>query len=352
MIMSPADRYVAWVVGRLSLLVLLGLLLLSATWRLVEEGPQIGWLVALLLEFLLLPATFHEYTPLIALCGVMLGLAALAQHNELIALRASGYSPLRITAVALLPGLLLSAVAVALSFEAVPWSLRQDAATGGAAPVAKSQLWRTADGHYLHIGALSADARQLRGFTFYQIGADHRLQTLRQAERGHWTEDGWQLPGLREQQVVRAVDGEAQLRERMLSSSEETSLPAPHSLLVAALPPAQMPLLVRWREAQALNRRFSQGGARHWLSCWRSLLTPLTTVAWVVLVAGLLFGAQRQINLALRAGGGILIGILCGYVQTLTGTASVALGFSPLIGVVAVPSLCLAAGLWLLGRRV
>ncbi len=352
MTMHPADRYVASIVGRATALVLLGLLLLSVAWRIVEEGHEIGWRVAVELEFLLLPATIHEYTQFIALCGAMLGLASLAQHNELIALRAGGHSALRIAVAALLPGLLLSAVAVALAFEAVPWSLRQAAQMGAGVQLATPQLWRTAAGDYLQIDELSADGSELSGFTLYQLNAGHRLQTLKRAGRGRWENGVWLLPGAHELSVAEDDDGAVQLQQRELDELRLTGLPTPDNLLSAALPPAQLPLFARWREAESLSRYGTHIGARHWLSCWRSLLIPLSTIGLVALIAAMLIGAGRNASIALRTGGGILIGVLFSYLQNLGGTASVALDFSPFAGVAVVPLLSLIASLWLLDRRV
>src|SRR5699024_3619683 len=98
--MRTARRYLASEIYRSSFVVLLALLGLFTFFALIEELDNVGSKFSLLslfyLQSLLLPTRLYDLLPIGLLIGAILALASLAQRNELVILRVSGASGLKL----------------------------------------------------------------------------------------------------------------------------------------------------------------------------------------------------------------------------------------------------------------
>ena len=110
------DRYLFVTMARASALVILVLLAQSAFINFVDQLDEVGegsftTADAVFFTLMLWPSHAFEMFPIAVLLGTMLGLGALANHSELIALRAAGVSMWRFARTGLLTGLVFAVVA-------------------------------------------------------------------------------------------------------------------------------------------------------------------------------------------------------------------------------------------------
>ncbi len=94
------------------LLVMAVILVLGALFIFIDQQDDIGvghynWLSAALFTLLSLPQQAYELLPVTALLGALLGMGSLARGSELIVVRATGVSVLRIAAAAGMAGMIL-----------------------------------------------------------------------------------------------------------------------------------------------------------------------------------------------------------------------------------------------------
>lgn len=93
-----------------------GLLLpLFTTFNLINELDDVSpggyrWTQAVLVVLMTLPRTLVELSPFIALLGGIVGLGQLSKNSELTAIRSTGFSIFRIALVALVAGILWTAL--------------------------------------------------------------------------------------------------------------------------------------------------------------------------------------------------------------------------------------------------
>src|SRR5690554_5983854 len=101
--MRTARRYLAREIYRSCAVVLLALVGLFTFFALIEELDNVGSKFTLLnlfyLQALQLPARLYELLPIGLLIGAILALASLAQRNELVILRVSGVSGIKLLAM-------------------------------------------------------------------------------------------------------------------------------------------------------------------------------------------------------------------------------------------------------------
>ena len=113
--MSLLERYIGASVLKATLLALVVLLSLLVFLGVVDELDEVGrgdyrtW-DALLVAFLSTPRYAFEVFPVAALLGSLLGLGALANQGELVAMRAAGMSLRQIVAAVLKAGLAMMLV--------------------------------------------------------------------------------------------------------------------------------------------------------------------------------------------------------------------------------------------------
>ena len=90
---------------------------------------------------------------------------------------------------------------------------------------------------------------------------------------------------------------------------------------------------------------------RHELAFWQKLLSPLSTLALVLVACSFVFGSLRQYSLGLRVVMALLFGLLFSYLQDLVGYVALATGVSPLL-MVLLPMIAISIlGMYLLDRQ-
>ena len=120
--MRVLDRYIGRAVIGATLVVLLVLLTLIAFVELEKELGEVGrgsygLVQAFSYVFLVMPRFAYEIFPIATLLGSLVGLGAMANHAELIAMRAAGVSLSRIVWSVMQAGLLLMGLAITTRFS-------------------------------------------------------------------------------------------------------------------------------------------------------------------------------------------------------------------------------------------
>jgi|GEM_PF-140903 len=229
--MRIAQRYLATEIYRSSAIVLLALMGLFTFFNLIDELDRLSstFSVAnlLYLEALSMPTQLYELLPIGLLIGSILALAGLAQRNELVILRVSGISGLRLLFmlwVATIPLMLLAMllseyIAPRTEIRANEASLEIIGRAGGGR--LSSGYWfreRADDGAFriINIRRLHAQGR-VENVTVYLLDQALNLQSLTQATEGVLKNQQLQL----EQSTTTHIHPEA---VRFLSATKATDV--------------------------------------------------------------------------------------------------------------------------------
>jgi lipopolysaccharide export system permease protein len=118
--MRLIHRYIFSSVLVTTLIVALAIIAISTVLNLVDELGDVGkgnYGLALAFQFVLLqlPRGIYELFPIVVLLGTVLGLGALANGSELVAMRAAGVSLMRLAVSALRVGLVFALFSVFIS---------------------------------------------------------------------------------------------------------------------------------------------------------------------------------------------------------------------------------------------
>lgn len=346
--MPRIDRYIMLQFGlgmipmMLLLLSVFSLLALAEALKSVGEGSY-ELLDAIAVVALTTPRRFVDLLPVSALLGCLMGLGAMANHNELVVMRAAGISVPRMARPVVLMALALAGLIVALQFFAIPpaerkavqvrsKSLQQTEVGSGKA----LQFWTRSEDYFVRVREVAFE-RSLRDVEIYRIAPSGNLTQLYQAGRADFVgANDWLL-----RDVVYSDLNQFEVREEKAGTLHWPGLLTPKQVEtlivpVEALTPSELFRYIRYLSDNQLNTH------RYRIIFWQQLSVPVALLAMSVLSLPLLIGSVRHIPAGQRIMIGAAIGMGFYLLQQITGNLAGLLGLPPHLTIMA-PSLLLLA---------
>ncbi len=331
--MKQLDRYISLTILKSCLVVILVLLAIFSFMDLVQQLDDVGkgnYQSADAFRYVLLslPGRLLEMAPIAALLGSIVGLGILNRNSELIAMRASGVSLVRISLAVMKTALLLMLGAWIISQYVAPPAL-QSAEKKRALAVSESgdilgeEGYWTRDGrHYLNIrqlllGRIPTD---ISVFEFDDQGELRSYLHARQAEmknsrswllkdvlRKHFTESGIE---------IERRDSLAWQPLPALTEFGRFELPA------RSLAPSNLYKYIGYlRDAGENTQRFE-------IIFWQKVMIPLSIIALMLLALPFSFGSLRSASFGLRLVLGVVTGLLYILANQLLGNLGLLLGLN------------------------
>ncbi len=206
------DRYIAKTVITGCLLACFVMLSIFAFVDFVSQLNNVGVgdygaLQAAVFVLLRLPQRLYELSPSILLLGGILSLGTLAANSELIVMRASGITTLRITRSVLQTGFFI-AILVALLGEYIVPAATKSAKTYRAEAMEKklivsgsNDIWARDGNRYVNVKQILPDY-ELRQIHIYELGDDAQLNSMIYAEKALYKNDEWLLEDIKRSDVT------------------------------------------------------------------------------------------------------------------------------------------------------
>jgi lipopolysaccharide export system permease protein len=329
--LKTARRYLAREIYRSAAVVVLALIGLFTFFSVVDQLDQVGrgsfklyhlfWL-----EFLALPTRLYDLLPIGLLIGAILGLAGLAQRHELVILRVSGVSGMKLlrmlwlSSIPVLVGALLLAEFLTpvaeLKLSEAKLALRGDA---GRSNILKSGYWfRETNGagglRVINVGVLrgSHDAAIV---TVYDFDQGQELKTLMLAQTATFEAGKMQLQKVMINTIHPLGDPNAPITPQTKPvevHSEETreisTTLTPELLLARVLTPERMSFLNLFEYIQYLSDNHLTAD-RQVVAVWRKLIYPFTLLVMIAIAAPLGFVQTRKGGVGAKVFIGILLGV-------------------------------------------
>ena len=310
-----------------------------------------GALQAAVFVLLRLPQRLYELSPSILLLGGILSLGALAANSELIVMRASGVTPLRITRSVLQTGLFI-AILVALLGEYIVPSATRAAKNYRAEAIEKklivggsSNIWARDGNRYINVKRIMPD-HQLRHITVYELDENRQLSSIIYARHAQYQDDEWLLKGIKRSDISDAgveTTFKKQIRFKRLILLELFSVLELESKDMSAY------------ELLTYSNYLSENNlddSEYLLSFWIKIFTPFTGLAMLLIAMPIVFattprsgGAGQRIVLA------VVIGIIYFVINRAVNHLGLAMDFSPLLSA-SVPLILVTIGSIYFMRRV
>ena len=291
------------------LLVLLGLrTFIEFVGQLNDVGGDYTLVKAAAFVALRTPRAIFDMLPPAALLGALLGLGSLASHSELVVMRASGVSRLRLLRSASLAGCVLL-VLMALLGESVAPSAGQYARQLRAAAMHQDLTIGAGRDVWLKEGSLIVNLRQLSedfsfgGVVLFQVGDQQELINMGRADSAQIDQQQrWLLDNYAESRF--GPEGVAATTMRRQTTSYQIS---PELLGLSVVRPDLLDTPTLWRYIAHL-RANDLDSSRYRVAFWSRIANVFSVVVMTALALPFVFGSLR----AAGAGARLLVGVLIG----------------------------------------
>jgi len=307
------DRYIASSVVNGVLVALLVMAALFGFINFVSEMDQIGkanynLIQALFYVTLTLPEQLYELAPSIILLGALISLGAMAAGSEIVVMRASGITAMRIVRSVMQTGLML-ALLVAISGEyLVPAAssagklIRAHALDERVLTSDQHGLWARDDMQYVNARVVMPDMK-LAGVSVYQLDENRHLVEATHAARAEYRNGKWQLFN-----IVRSTISDDGVTRESVRREIWPELIRPELFEVLRLSPEDMSAQNLYEYSRYLKKN-NLDAVDYQLAFWIKMFTPFTCLAMLLISMPMVF------NTTPRSGGTgqrVIIGLIFG----------------------------------------
>jgi len=319
--------------------------------RLGQSNIQGSMVVSGWQALMQVPVDLIDLLPVVAVLATATVLSSMQAQRELTVMRSSGVSLMRITRVALLPGLGVALIAlVALQYLApvlyqTPERLAGEALSDSSLWHPWHGLWVRSDNQFMNVGLM--EPGQLPGqINIYQFDQRGELVRHIQADRAVPNENEWLL----EDVVVKQLNGmgtedRIQSIEQLVWASFLTS----QQLQLFRQPPVSLPLTDLWTYVGTLKAR-DRDASEFELVLWQRIALPLACLGMVLIATALSATPTKSRAVSLKVV--LAVGIGLGYylLTSMLGYFGLVANMSAPPIAVLPPALLTGFSLWVLLR--
>jgi lipopolysaccharide export system permease protein len=353
--MKIINNYIAKQVIIMIAVVAVALLGLDFFFNLVHELKVVGkgqYTLGRILAYLglTMPSRLYTMFPWAALIGTLISLGALANHSELVVMRTSGISILKITKSVLRAALFLIVVVMILGEVVAPVTERLAHSkktlylSGGQSIQTAYGLWVKQEREFIHIQMVRSNG-ELLGVTRYLFDDDRRLKEAFFAKSATPVGKEWQL---------NQISGTRFLGNKT-SVFQEESTRVPYLLDAEVLETAMIkhperlsfPALWRAIEYRVKNKLNTQN---YELAFWTKAFQPLVILMMIFLAVPFVFGPLRSKSMGSKVVVGILTAFSFHTLNHLFSPLAIVYQLPPLLAVLLPIILFSGVGIWLLRR--
>ncbi|WP_294034231.1 LPS export ABC transporter permease LptG [uncultured Moraxella sp.] len=304
------------------------------------------------------PYFLVQFMPTGTLLGAVIGLGLLANHSELIVMRAAGLSLYRIIGWVMIPATLFVMLSLGVNQFILPSANYQASAikydTKRDKLITINGYWSVSNHDntqdVVYINYADSDGK-LGGVKRYQL-IDGNLSAVTQAQDGIYqpqnTQGGrytWQLNNINQLSIT------PQGVKREVVPHERLSLPlAPADIYLLTREPEELSLTDLYAHRQLMNAQATRS-LKHEVAFWQKLFSPFSVLSLVLVASSFVFGSLRSQGLGLRIVLALLTGLLFSYLTDLVGFVALATGLSPMLMAIVPIVLSTLAGMYLLNKK-
>lgn len=296
-----------------------------------------------------MPYEVYLFFPMASLLGCLIGLGILANHRELVVMRASGMSIGQVTLAILKVAAVIIFVVTLCGEILLPRLVhiardqKMQALSGGQTLRTARGVWLRYQNDFISIASVIS-GHHLQSVYQFHFDKEHALQFARYIEKIDYQHGQWRAHGIFETAIH---DTYSQVNNR----AEMTwDVPLQPSILnVSTRDPDEMTLaeLYQYLHVQRVNHQMAQN---YQLVYWQRLVQPLTTVVMMILAIPFIFGPLRSSTM----GSKLLIGATVGFgfhiINRFLGSMSQVYQFSAILSALGPTCIFALIGLYFMQR--
>lgn len=299
--------------------------------------------------FLQVPYQVYLFFPMASLLGCLIGLGVMANHSELVVMRAAGMSIMQITGAVIKASLLVVLLVTTVGETVVPYlahyanDYKTSALTGGQSIRTTRGMWLRYGSDFISVGTVLPN-NVLQNIYQFRFDTKHNLQLARQIGEARFIDNHWTAYNVSQTQFfpdhtkadnLRTIDWDVPVRPQILKiGSTEPDEMTLHELHV----------FLREQKNGQLNLH------NYKLAYLQRMVQPFTTMVMMVLAIPFIFGPLRSSTM----GSKLLVGATVGFgfyiVNRFLGPVSMVYQWPPILAAFGPTFLFALLGLYLMRR--
>ncbi len=352
--MKLLDRYIAKTVLAAIALVTLMLAGLQVFILFVSQLGEIGAanygiLQAAQFVFLQMPYQVYLFFPMASLLGCLIGLGIMANHRELVVMRAAGMSIAQVTLAVFKAALILIVVVTLIGETLVPKlahmanDQKMQALSNGQTLRTIRGLWLRYHNDYINIGTIMPD-NSLISVSQFHFDEHHHLRLARKIDRVDYIDGAWQAHG-----VAQTIFHDRRTEAQNLDTMPWDVAIKPSVLGVSSREVDEMTLhqLHQYLVEQKMTSQISHN---YKLAYLHRLIQPITTMVMMVLAIPFIFGPLRSSTMGSKLLAGATVGFGFYIINKFFGLASQVMQWPPEVAAFLPTSVFALLGLYLMRR--
>ncbi len=303
-------------------------------------------------KFILLGMPYQVYLffPMASLLGCLIGLGMMANHRELVVMRAAGMSIAQLTGIVIRIALVLIVVMTLLGELLLPklvlWANEQkiQALNAGDTLRTAKGVWLRHQHNFIAIGSISTNGSELTQVHQFHFNRAHQIDFIRQIQQIHFIRGTW---------VAEGID-ETRFAERSTKVVHHDSMRwnvtlKPRLLRIGSSEPDEMTFQELYQFLQA-QKKSHQPMQQYQLGYWQRLVQPFTTLVMMLLAIPFIFGPLRSSTMGSKLLLGATIGFGFYIINRFLGSLSQIYQFSSLAAALLPTVFFAVLGLYLMRR--
>jgi lipopolysaccharide export system permease protein len=302
-------------------------------------------------EYLLLttPNRIFILFPVAGVIGSLIGLGSLAAHRELVVIRATGVSSLRIAGAAMKAAAVLVVVSVLVGEVVSPYTerlghrLRTAALSDNRALGTGNGFWVRDGNSFINVGQVLPGSR-VNELYIYEFDDEHRLRVATYADNGIYEDGKWTLEGIRQ-----SVIGKDGVIGRNVVEADWRSRFKPELADVVSVRLASLSILGLMRYVDYLQSN-ELDASPYELALWSKIIHPVTTMVMIFIALPLVLGRLGSAGIGQRIFAGVVIAVSFLLMEQLAGHVGLTFGLNPVAAACAPTLVVFALGVWMFRR--
>jgi lipopolysaccharide export system permease protein len=352
--MKIIDRYISVLLLKTTLLALFLLLSLFMFLSLIDQLEETGRgnydvMTAIQYVFLITPRIAYELVPIASVIGAMATLGILSHNSELVIIRTSGMSLLRLGYTIARGGLIIVLAAIIIGEFVAPYCeqkaqhMRSIALTEQIALKTKNGFWSRDGASFINIRKI-LPGNQIEEIYIYEFDAEDRLRVSTYAKRASYKGDQWLLEDI-EQSVI-STDG---ITKKNLKLAAWESLLNPEVINLVTIKPQYLTVRGLYEYISYLKSN-GQNSSQYEQALWSKIINPFTIIAMIMLAAPLVTAHSRTVTISERVFIGCFIGIAFHIVNQISGQMGVVYSINAAVSAIIPTLIVLTVTIWLMRR--
>jgi lipopolysaccharide export system permease protein len=358
--MKIRDRYITKTLLSYTSVVLLVWLSIYSFFNFLEELDSIGkadytTLEAIKYILLQMPELAYKQASPVILLGCVLGMGHLATTNQLVVLRASGNSILKLSAITIKIALTFVIVILAFGEFFVPLAseegekVRAKALGQSFALQSREGFWIREGDNYINV-INNIDGSSFTDVTIYQVSPSNKIETIITSESVDFV--GTTTLAMKNANIISLNEIDNSIEITSNKRNNYNKIVSFDRDVIESLKKEPKELTTRkiYKHIQFLDDN-KQASSIYKVELYKRLIKPVTLVAMILLAMLFIFGFNRDVSLGRKIFFGITLGLSFEMLSRVGSALSLSINLSPLMSAVLPTLVIIVLAIVLLSRK-